>query len=94
MSPGQQFLACPGQANLPSNAIEEPRTQSGFQAGDSFADGGLGEVEPFSGTRKGFRFGNGHKGVQGFDVHGALVIIPGRNELYEKITFELFKESF
>jgi hypothetical protein len=93
MSPGQQFLPCPGQPDLPSDAIEEPRAQSGFQAGDSFADGGLGQVELFGGTRKGFRFRNGHKGVQGFDVQGPLLSIPDWNELYEKIIFELFKKS-
>ena len=84
---GQQGPPGLGQADFAAQAVEQSYLQLLFQTGDALADGRLGQVQAFAGAREAAGLGDGDKGVEVGQVHGA---IPVGNPKHKKYEFELF----
>ena len=72
VSTRQQGAAGLGQANLAAEAVEQAHAQLLFQAGDALAYGRLGQVQALAGFGKAAGFGDGDKGIEVGQIHGAL----------------------
>ncbi|MNN50560.1 hypothetical protein D3C81_1651530 [compost metagenome] len=69
VGPWQQGAPGLGQSHLAAQAVEQAHPQLLLQPGDAFADGRLGQEQPFGGPGKAAGFGNGDKGTEVGQVH-------------------------
>ncbi len=76
-----------GQTHFTAQTIEQAHLQLLLQAGDALADGRLGQVQAFARAGEAAGLGDGNKGIQVGQVHGA---IPVGNPKHKKYEFELF----
>ncbi len=56
------------EADAAGTAMEQPRAQALFQAGDAFADGGPGQAQFLGRRGEALRVGHAHEGQQVSDV--------------------------
>ena len=66
---GQQGLASLGEADVAANAVEQLAAQTLLQQRDAFADGGLGQMQPFCGQGKGTFLRYQQESLQVLDIH-------------------------